>query len=177
MFLTFWGKAALGRIEHINMRSTTPMVDDHARRVSRTTTTRTRPKAEDAGARAAHDHHDARRTCAGRRWRITREPLPILSRDRRNRSARCWPASCSHGYPIEPSARRRVLEGHSRSTHLMHEMHGVPLPVKLSATIAMLLDLLTAWYAYIKNPSFPAKMRRTVRRALTSCCISGISTS
>jgi NADH-quinone oxidoreductase subunit L len=41
--------------------------------------------------------------------------------------------------------------------HLMHAMHEVPLLVKLSATIVMLLGLFTAWYAYIRNPGFPAE--------------------
>ena len=40
--------------------------------------------------------------------------------------------------------------------HLMHAMHGVPLWVKLSATIVMLLGFGSAWYAYIRNPRFPA---------------------
>ena len=40
--------------------------------------------------------------------------------------------------------------------HLMHAMHEVPLWVKLSATIVMLLGLATAWYAYVRNPGFPA---------------------
>jgi NADH-quinone oxidoreductase subunit L len=38
----------------------------------------------------------------------------------------------------------------------MHAMHGVPLGVKLSATIAMLLGFGIAWYGYIRRPSFPA---------------------
>ena len=42
--------------------------------------------------------------------------------------------------------------------HLMHAMHEVPLWVKLSATIVMLLGLSGAWYAYIRNPGFPAKV-------------------
>ena len=40
--------------------------------------------------------------------------------------------------------------------HLMHAMHEVPLWVKLSATIVMLLGFGSAWYAYIRNPRFPA---------------------
>jgi NADH-quinone oxidoreductase subunit L len=40
--------------------------------------------------------------------------------------------------------------------HLMHAMHEVPLWVKLSATIVMLIGLAGAWYAYIRNPKFPA---------------------
>jgi NADH-quinone oxidoreductase subunit L len=42
------------------------------------------------------------------------------------------------------------------NAHLIHAMHEVPLLVKLSATIVMLLGLLLAWYGYIRNTSFPA---------------------
>ncbi len=42
--------------------------------------------------------------------------------------------------------------------HLMHAMHEVPLWVKLSATVVMLLGLSGAWYAYIRNPEFPGKV-------------------
>ena len=41
--------------------------------------------------------------------------------------------------------------------HLMHAMHEVPLWVKLSASIVMLLGLFIAWYGYIRNTAFPAK--------------------
>ncbi|QPD00095.1 NADH-quinone oxidoreductase subunit L [Qipengyuania soli] len=40
---------------------------------------------------------------------------------------------------------------------LMHAMHGVPLWVKLAATVVMLLGLFTAWMAYIKDTSIPGK--------------------
>ncbi|MEL7689752.1 NADH-quinone oxidoreductase subunit L [Citromicrobium bathyomarinum] len=39
--------------------------------------------------------------------------------------------------------------------NLVHTMHGVPMWVKLTATVAMLLGLLTAWYSYIRNPDVP----------------------
>jgi NADH-quinone oxidoreductase subunit L len=41
--------------------------------------------------------------------------------------------------------------------HLMHEMHEVPLLVKLSATIVMLIGLAVAWMAYIKDTTIPAR--------------------
>ena len=41
--------------------------------------------------------------------------------------------------------------------HLMHEMHGVPVWVKLSASVAMLIGLAVAWLAYIKDTSIPGK--------------------
>ncbi len=40
---------------------------------------------------------------------------------------------------------------------LMHAMHGVPLWVKLTATVVMLLGLFAAWLAYIKDTSLPAR--------------------
>ncbi|MGF7148636.1 NADH-quinone oxidoreductase subunit L [Sphingomonas zeicaulis] len=42
-------------------------------------------------------------------------------------------------------------------THLMHEMHEVPMLVKLASTIVMLVGLAIAWYAYIRRTDFPAK--------------------
>ncbi len=42
--------------------------------------------------------------------------------------------------------------------HLIHAMHEVPLAVKLSATIVMLLGFTIAWYGYIRNTAFPAKV-------------------
>ena len=41
--------------------------------------------------------------------------------------------------------------------HLVHEMHEVPTWVKLTATIVMLMGLLVAWLAYIRNTSIPGK--------------------
>jgi NADH-quinone oxidoreductase subunit L len=40
--------------------------------------------------------------------------------------------------------------------HLIHAMHGVPLWVKWAPFAVMLTGLLIAWYAYIRNPRFPA---------------------
>jgi NADH-quinone oxidoreductase subunit L len=39
--------------------------------------------------------------------------------------------------------------------HLMHAMHEVPLWVRLSATVAMVIGLLIAWQAYIRDTSIP----------------------
>ncbi len=45
--------------------------------------------------------------------------------------------------------------------HLMHARHEVPELVKLSATIVMLLGLLVAWLAYIRDMSIPARFTAT----------------
>ncbi len=41
---------------------------------------------------------------------------------------------------------------------LIHAMHAVPTLVKYAAFIVMVLGLLIAWYGYIRNTSFPAKV-------------------
>ncbi|MCK9541862.1 MAG: NADH-quinone oxidoreductase subunit L [Novosphingobium sp.] len=43
------------------------------------------------------------------------------------------------------------------SEHLIHELHDVPLWVKLAPFTVMALGLLIAWYAYLKNTDFPRK--------------------
>ncbi|TNE32500.1 MAG: NADH-quinone oxidoreductase subunit L, partial [Alphaproteobacteria bacterium] len=40
---------------------------------------------------------------------------------------------------------------------LLHAMHGVPLAVKLAATIVMLIGFATAYWTYVKDTSIPAK--------------------
>ena len=40
--------------------------------------------------------------------------------------------------------------------HLIHAMHGVPELIKWSPFIVMALGLLTAWYGYVRNTSFPS---------------------
>ncbi|CAN5520077.1 NADH-quinone oxidoreductase subunit L [soil metagenome] len=69
-----------------------------------------------------------------------------------------------HGYFIEPSAGENFWHGSiAFREQLMHSMHEVPLPVKLSATIAMLSGLFLAWRCYIRSPEMPAKIAETFR--------------
>ncbi len=42
--------------------------------------------------------------------------------------------------------------------HTLHGMHGVPDWVKWAPFTVMITGLAIAWYGYIKNPSFPAKV-------------------
>lgn len=48
------------------------------------------------------------------------------------------------------------------NAHLMHEMHEVPLWVKLASTVAMLIGLVTAILIYLVNASLPAKLATTL---------------
>ena len=40
--------------------------------------------------------------------------------------------------------------------HLIHAMHAVPTWVKWAPFTVMVIGLVTAWYAYLRNPRFPA---------------------
>ncbi|THF52323.1 NADH-quinone oxidoreductase subunit L [Allorhizobium terrae] len=44
---------------------------------------------------------------------------------------------------------------------VLHEVHHVPVWVKLSPFVAMLIGLVTAWYMYIKSPEAPAKLAKS----------------
>ncbi len=44
------------------------------------------------------------------------------------------------------------------SEEILEAAHGVPLWVKWSATIAMIIGFVTAWYMYIRSPSTPARL-------------------
>jgi len=69
-----------------------------------------------------------------------------------------------HGFFIEPTAGESYWHGAvAFNEHLMHNMHLVPVWVKLSATIAMLSGLAIAYGAYIVSPSFPAKFAEAFR--------------
>jgi len=146
VFLTFFGKPRWAQSEHIQHAvHDAHGHDDH-------------PAEEGAAAHDAHghDHGHAHATDDGTAGYHPHEspvsmlvPLGVLT-----------VGAIFAGFVFSPA----FLEGAKfwngslfYDEHLMHAMHGVPLWVKLSATVVMLLGLATAWYAYIKNPSFPAK--------------------
>lgn len=67
-----------------------------------------------------------------------------------------------HGFFIEPESGERFWRGSiAFSEHLAHEMHAVPLLVKLAATIVMIIGLVIAWMAYIWRTDIPARFTAT----------------
>ena len=143
VFLTFYGQPRWVQSEHIQHA-----LHDHGHHDDH-------PSAEDAG-HDPHAHDDAPATGTGgyhpheSPWSML-TPLLLLS------VGAIAAGFVFHGYFIEPEAGEHFWKGAlAFNEHLMHAMHEVPLGVKLSATIAMLLGLGIAWYAYIKRPSLPA---------------------
>ena len=136
MFLTFWGAPRWATSEHIQHA----LHDAH-------------------GHGGAHHHHHA--GDGGYHphegpWFILL-PLVLLS------VGAVAAGFVFHGYFIDPGAGARFWHGAvAFSDHLAHGAHEVPLAVKLSTAIVMLLGLGGAWYAYVLRPEVPAATARAL---------------
>lgn len=157
MFLTFWGKPRWAQSEHIQHAVHDAHGHGHG------------DHAHDAHAHDAHhddhahahghdDHgHDHGDGTAG--YHPHESPLPILIPLILLSIGAVIAGFVFHGYFIEPAAGEEYWKGSiAFSEHLMHAMHEVPLGVKLSASIAMLLGLWGAWMAYVRNPDIPKRV-------------------
>jgi NADH-quinone oxidoreductase subunit L len=153
VFLTFHGKprwAASEHIQHAVHDAHGHGHDDHGH------------AAHDSHG---HDHHDAHDHGDGTAGYHPHEsplvmliPLILLS------IGAVAAGFVFHGAFIEPTAGETYWHGAlAFNEHLMHAMHEVPVWVKLSATVAMLLGLGTAVFAYIVSPGFPAAFAEQVR--------------
>ena len=146
MFLTFWGKPRWAASEHIRhaVHHGHDEPDEH-----------NPPAQEHAGHDVAHhvpdpDHGDG---TAGYHphespWTML-VPLALLSL-----GAVLVGWVFSHPFLEDPEFWGASI---AWNEHLMHEMHRVPLWVKLTASIVMLVGLFIAWQAYIRDTSIPGK--------------------
>jgi NADH-quinone oxidoreductase subunit L len=147
MFLTFWGKPRWAASEHIQHA----VHDAHGHYDD--------PAAEDAG----HDTRpheaaaqDLPEGTAGYRphespWTML-VPLGLLS------IGAVLAGIVFHHAFIDYHEGEEFWHGALYfDTHLMHEIHEVPLWVKLSPAAVMITGFLVAWYAYIRKPGFAAK--------------------
>ncbi|KQM64854.1 NADH:ubiquinone oxidoreductase subunit L [Sphingomonas sp. Leaf17] len=154
MFLTFWGTPRWAASEHIQHA----LHDAHGHDAHH---------ADDAhAAHHAHDHHDVHHAPAtgDGGYHPHESPLSMLVPLIVLSIGAVLAGFAFHGFFIEPEAGETFWKGAiAFREHLMHEMHGVPVAIKLSATIAMLLGLYIAWYSYIRSPSFPAKVAEQFR--------------
>jgi NADH-quinone oxidoreductase subunit L len=151
MFLTFWGQPRWAGSEHIQHA----VHDAHGHHEH--------PAGEDAGhAPDAHarDVHEVPHGTAG--YHPHESPLPMLIPLIVLSIGAVAAGFVFHGWFIEPEAGERFWRGSiAFNEHLMHEMHEVPLWVKLAATVVMLLGLFGAWLAYIRSTDLPRKFTTT----------------
>ncbi|UVI38946.1 NADH-quinone oxidoreductase subunit L [Qipengyuania spongiae] len=146
MFLTFWGKPRWGDSEHIQhaVHHGHDAPDEH-----------NPPIQEDAGHDVTHhvpspEEHDGTAGYHPHESPVAMLiPLGVLSL---GAVFAGW--VFSHAFLDDPE-----FWGNSifYNEALIHEMHGVPLLVKLAATIVMLIGLLFAWLFYIRDTSRPEK--------------------
>jgi NADH-quinone oxidoreductase subunit L len=150
MFLTFWGKPRWALSEHIQHAVHHGHDDpDHANP----------PKQEDAG----HDAHHS---------------VPSPHEDDGTAGYHPHESPVSMLIPLGVLTLGAVLAGYVFkydfidgaafwngsiyfNEELVHALHGVPLWVKLAATVVMLLGLAGAYLAYIAKPDIPAKFVAT----------------
>ncbi|MEO6389380.1 MAG: NADH-quinone oxidoreductase subunit L [Croceibacterium sp.] len=141
VFLTFFGKARWDQSEHI--QHAVHGEHDHA-------------DAEDSGHDPAHaaphashgdgtaDYHPHESP-----WTML-VPLAVLS------LGAIFSGFVFHGQFInQPQFWNGAI---AYNEHLIHAMHGVPLWVKMTASAAMLIGFVIAWFGYIRDTSFPAKV-------------------
>ncbi|MEO7687973.1 MAG: proton-conducting transporter membrane subunit, partial [Sphingomonas sp.] len=149
MFLTFWGKPRWAQSEHIQHA----LHDAHGHDAHH----------DDRAARGHDDHAHAHGDGTGG-YHPHESPLTILVPLILLSIGAVAAGFVFHGYFIEPTAGETYWKGSiAFREHLMHAVHDVPLGVKLSATIAMLVGLWTAWMMYIRSPGFPAALAEQFR--------------
>ena len=162
MFLTFWGTprwAASEHIQHALHDAHGHDVDHHAHDAHHADEHGAPvPRAENAGHEPSEHGPAQQDVPAGTGGYHPHEsPLPMLIPLIVLSIGAIAAGFVFQPYFIEPTSGETYWKGViAFREHLMHAMHAVPVPIKLGATIAMLLGLVTAWYAYIRAPRFPA---------------------
>ncbi len=167
MFLTFFGAPRWAGSEHIQHAVHDAHghhgADDHAH--ADHAHHDAHPAAEDAGhAPSAHDAHatDVVEGTAG--YHPHESPPPMLIPLIVLTIGAVSAGYVFHHWFIEPEAGETFWKGSLFfNEHLMHAMHEVPLLVKLAATIAMLVGLVSALYVYIIRPGTAAAIADTFR--------------
>ncbi len=144
MFLTFWGKPRWAGSEHI--RHAMHHVDDHD---SESAGSDPHPVSAPEGTAGYHPHESPLSMLV---------PLGLLA------IGAVFAGMVFHQSFLDAERGAAFWKGSlSFDAELMHQMHGVPLSVKLSATIVMLIGLGLAWWAYVRNTSVPARFVATFR--------------
>jgi len=149
MFLTFWGKPRWAQSEHIQHAVHDAHGHDHDHA---------------AHAHDTHDHHDHAHGDGTGGYHPHESPLSMLIPLILLATGAVLAGFVFHGWFIEPDSNERFWRGAiAFNEHLYHSAHEVPVWVKLSATIVMLLGLLGAWMAYIWRTDIPARFTGTFR--------------
>lgn len=142
IFLTFFGKPRWEQSEHIQHA----VHDAHGH--------------GDHGhdAHADHGHHESHDGTAG--YHPHESPWPMLVPLVVLTLGAVFAGFLFHGAFIESESGAEFWKNSTLAfnAHLMHEMHLVPMWVKLASTVVMLIGLFTAWMMYIRSKDAPARL-------------------
>ncbi|OYY70731.1 MAG: NADH-quinone oxidoreductase subunit L [Sphingomonadales bacterium 28-55-16] len=144
MFLTFFGKPRWAQSEHIQHA-----VHDHADHNDHT---------HDDAAHAHHGHAASDDGTAG--YHPHESPLSMLAPLALLTVGAVFAGFVFHNQFIEAEAGQAFWANSTLffNEHLMHAMHAVPLWVKLSSTVAMLIGLITAYLMYQRSDDAPQRL-------------------
>ncbi len=147
MFLTFFGKPRWAQSEHIQHA-----VHDHADH---------NDHAHDDAAHAHHGHAASDDGTAG--YHPHESPLSMLTPLALLTVGAVFAGFVFHNQFIEAEAGQAFWANSTLyfNEHLMHAMHEVPLWVKLSSTVAMLIGLITAYLMYQWSDNAPQRVATT----------------
>lgn len=164
MFLTFWGKPRWTQSEHIQHAMHDAHGHDHDEAHGHSVAHADNPPAQEDAGREPHGHahaHDAHGDGTGG-YHPHESPLPMMIPLLILSLGAVFAGFVFNKFFIQPESGEIFWKGAvAFNEHLAHQMHEVPLWVKLSATIVMLLGLFGAWVAYIKSPTIPARFTAT----------------
>jgi len=170
MFLTFWGKPRWAQSEHIQHAIHDAHGHGHGDHAH---------GHDDHGTQAAHAHHGedaeegqgsspdphepgAHELPAGTGGYHPHEsPFPMLIPLILLSVGAVFSGYVFHPFFVDPAAGDSYWHGAvAFHAHLSEAVEELPTLVKLAATIAMLIGLVSAWYAYIAKPGLPSAMAK-----------------
>ena len=151
MFLTFWGKPRWSGSEHIQHAAH----GDHHHDAPADEDAGHAPAHAPAHAAHAHDDHGHAHDDGTAGYHPHESPLVMLAPLLVLTLGAVGAGFAFHHAFLEEAEFWKGAIFYNQ--HLMHAMHEVPALVKYAATIVMVIGLLTAIYAYLLRPTFPAK--------------------
>ena len=150
VFLTFYGQPRWAQSEHIQHA----LHDGHGHSAHHDV-----PTEEAAGHAPAHDahrHDDHAPAGSTGGYHPHESPLAMLVPLGLLSLGAVFAGFVFHGAFISEGEGAFWKGSLAFSEHVLHAMHHVPLWVKWAPFTVMALGFATAWYAYLKNPRFPA---------------------
>ena len=116
-----------------------------------------REPIEDHAAHDAHDHHGSAYDNAHESPNVMLVPLYVLAAGAVLSGVVFYSMFFQDVEHVEHFFAGSIVVNHE----LIENAHHVPLWVKFSATVAMLIGFVAAWYMYIRRPETPARLAAT----------------